>query len=101
MPWRPKIDAAALKRENDRLTFQLVRVREELRKKESHVVELEILLDERGERVEKLTAQIDQLRRQNQKLDAECEHLAEIVRSERQSSWPSEPRLSAPQNTST
>jgi len=88
MPWRPKIDAVKLQRKNNELTFQLVRVREELRKKESHVVGLEILLDERGERVDKLTVQIEQLRRQNEKLNAECEHLAEIVRSEGRSSWP-------------
>jgi hypothetical protein len=34
----------------------------------------------RLERIDKLAAQVDQLRQRNQKLDAECEHLAELFR---------------------
>jgi hypothetical protein len=73
MPWRPRIDAQKLKRHNDALALRLLRVREELQTSERHRVGLEVLLDVRGERIDKLTATIDLLRQQNQKLDAECE----------------------------
>ena len=57
-------------------------MREELQISERQRVGLEVLLDMRQERVDALTAQVEQLRRANAKLDAEAEHLAEIVRSE-------------------
>ena len=65
-----------------RATLQLLKAREQLQTKERHVVGLEVLLGELLERIDRLTVQVDQLRAQNQKLDAECEHLAELVRSE-------------------
>jgi septal ring factor EnvC (AmiA/AmiB activator) len=80
MPWRPRIDVIKLKRECDRLAFQLLRVREQLRTKERCVTGLEIVLRERLGRIDDLTAQVDRLRHQNRKLDAECEHLAELFR---------------------
>jgi hypothetical protein len=86
MPWRPKLDALKLQRKNDELMFQLVRVREQLQQKEGYLVGMGVLLDQRAERIDRLTVQIDQLRQQNKKLDAECEHLTEIVRSEGRSS---------------
>jgi len=52
------------------------------------------VLHERLERIDQLTAQVDQLRQRKQKLDAECEHLAEIVRSKGRS-----PRLSVDKST--
>lgn len=80
MPWRPRIDASKLKRENDRLAFALIRAPEELQTAERHRIGLEVMLNVRGQRIDTLTEQVDRLRQQNQKLDAECEHLAKMAR---------------------
>jgi len=82
VPWRPRIDARKLKRAHDELALRLLKVREELQTAERHRVGLEVLLNMRQERLDALTVQVEQLRRQNQKLDAEAEHLAAIIRSE-------------------
>jgi hypothetical protein len=71
-----------LQRECDRLGFALVRAKQELQISERHVVGLKIALSARLKRIDQLTAQVDQLRQQNQKLDAEAEHLTAIIRSE-------------------
>jgi hypothetical protein len=80
MPWTPKINPKQLKKQHDELALRLLRVREELQTSERHRVGLEVLLDVRGERIDELIAQIDRLRQQNQKLDAEAEHLAQLFR---------------------
>ena len=41
----------------------------------------EFLLCERMERIDELTAQVDQLRHQNKKLDAEAEHLEALFKT--------------------
>lgn len=82
MPWKPKLNAIKLQRECDRLTYALVRAREELQTAKRHRAGLEIMLSVRQERVDKLTAQIEQLRTANRRLDDEAEHLAAIIRSE-------------------
>ena len=43
--------------------------------------DFEFLLCERMERIDELTAQVDQLRHQNKKLDAEAEHLEALLRN--------------------
>ena len=43
--------------------------------------DFEFLLRERMERIDELTAQVDQLRHQNKKLDAEAEHLEALVKT--------------------
>lgn len=48
--------------------------------KEGHVGRLHILMRECTERIDELTATIDQLREQNRRLDQECEHLAAMVK---------------------
>jgi septal ring factor EnvC (AmiA/AmiB activator) len=82
MPWRPRPDVIKMKRECDRLAFQLLRLREQLQTSERYRTGMEVVMNARLERISKLTATVDLLRAQNKKLDAECEHLAEIVRSE-------------------
>ena len=68
MPWPRRTPAAVqLKRDNDALALQLVRLREQLRNKEHYASGLEVLLRERMERIDELTAQVDQLRHQNKK----------------------------------
>jgi predicted ArsR family transcriptional regulator len=82
MPWQSRPNPKLLKQANDRLSSALIKVREQLQVAERHRVGLEVLLDMRQERVDALTAQVEQLRRQNQKLDAEAEHLTAIIKSE-------------------
>ena len=55
-------------------------MRREIENREGAVGRLELLLRERMERIDELTAQVDQLRHQNKKLDAEAEHLAAMLR---------------------
>ena len=69
-----------LLKENDGLRTEIVRLRREIENREGAVGRLELLLRERMERVDELTAQVDQLRHQNKKLDAEAEHLAAMLR---------------------
>jgi hypothetical protein len=85
-----------LLREIDTWKMKVLALRRELEDKGGAVGRLEVLLRERLNRIDDLTAQVDQLRQRNRKLDTECERLAEIVRSEGRSSWLSEERLSAP-----
>src|SRR5262249_12527287 len=79
-PRRPSAETLELRRTNTALVCQLACARDEIRKKESHLTGLEVLLNLRLKRIDKLTVQIEQLRMQNQNLDAECERLVEMVR---------------------
>ena len=69
-----------LLKENAGLRTEIVRLRSELTSKQQYGSRLELLLRERMERIDELTAQVDQLRHQNKKLDAEAEHLAAMLR---------------------
>ena len=76
---RPATRELLLKRENDALALKLCRLQSELTSKQHYAERLEYLLHQRMERIDQLTAQVDQLRHQNKKLDAEAEHLAAII----------------------
>jgi DNA repair exonuclease SbcCD ATPase subunit len=80
MPWPPYLPVAKqLKRHNDELARQLLRVREQLRDKEYRCSGLEMILRERLRRVDELTAKLEQARAANHRLEEECEHLAQLV----------------------
>jgi septal ring factor EnvC (AmiA/AmiB activator) len=80
MPWPRRTPAAVqLKRDNDALALQLVRLREQLTNKERYAAKLELLLRERLARIDQLVAQVEQLRLKNKQLDAEAEQLAQTV----------------------
>jgi hypothetical protein len=68
-----------LLKENDGLRTEIVRLRRELSNKGYYASRLELLLHERMERIDQLTATIDQLRERNRRLDEEAEHLAAMV----------------------
>jgi regulator of replication initiation timing len=51
----------------------------ELENKQGAVERLELLLQERLTKIDELHGTIDRLREQNRRLDAEAEHLAEMV----------------------
>jgi hypothetical protein len=83
MPWKPRKptrNELKLATKNRDLTIQLLRMREQLEIAERHRTGLEVLLDMRGEKIDKLNAQVDQLRAQSRRLDEEAEHLAEVIR---------------------
>jgi septal ring factor EnvC (AmiA/AmiB activator) len=79
-PPKPTPAELQLRRENDGLKTTIICLRREIENKQGAVGRLETLLRERLTRIDQLTAQIDQLRHQNRRLDAENEHLVEIVR---------------------
>jgi hypothetical protein len=58
----------------------IVCLRTELRHKQDFVGRLEYLLHQRTEMIDALHGRIDQLRTVNQRLEQECEHLADIIR---------------------
>ena len=71
-----RTDLQLLKNENDGLRTEIVRLRRELENREGAVDRLELLLRERLTKIDELTAQVDQLREANKRLDAEAEHWA-------------------------
>ena len=79
-PPKPTRAELQLQRELDQLRTVVVCLRRELTNKEGHVGRLEILLHQRTQTIDELNAKLEQLRDQNKRLDAENEHLAEMVR---------------------
>jgi hypothetical protein len=73
------LDATKLQREVEILSIKLLRANAELRMKTIYASRLEMLVHERCAMIDALHGRIDQLRQQNQKLDAEAEHLAQMV----------------------
>jgi septal ring factor EnvC (AmiA/AmiB activator) len=69
-----------LVRETDNLKTAILNLRHELANKERYAGRLQYLVRTRSERISELTGKIEQLRTQNQRLDSECERLAEMVR---------------------
>ncbi len=82
MPRRSKPTRAELqlRAEADKLTTTICCLRRELENRDGAVGRLEIVLRERLQRVDELNAKIEQLRDQNKRLDAENDHLVEMLR---------------------
>jgi hypothetical protein len=68
MPWKPRINAKQLKKQNDELTIKLIRAREALETSERRRSTLEIVLHARLNRITELNGRIDALREQNRRL---------------------------------
>ena len=82
MPWnrrRARLNEIQLQRTNGTLSTQLLHLREQLRNKESYAAGLEILLRQRNERIDQLTAQVDQLREHNRHADGKGRDMAMFV----------------------
>jgi chromosome segregation ATPase len=79
MPWKPK-PITDLQRQFDAAQLKLLKVNAELEHKTQCVSRLEILVAERHAKIDELNGKLDQLRAANQRLDAEAERLAEMVR---------------------
>jgi hypothetical protein len=80
MPWKPK-PVTELQRQLDAAQFKLLRANAELEYKAQYVSRLETLVAERNACIDALHGRIEQLRSANHRLDEECEHLAEMMRS--------------------
>jgi hypothetical protein len=82
MPWPPRRSSShelQLQRECEVLQLKLLKANSALALKTQYASRLETLLHERLNKIDELTAQVDQLRHQNKKLDAEAGHLAAII----------------------
>jgi hypothetical protein len=79
MPWKAR-PREPLEKENDTLKTTIVRLRHDLANKEGAVGKLKVLLRSRTERIDELANTVAVLREQNRRLDAEADHLAELVR---------------------
>src|SRR5215471_6321696 len=82
MPWhsrRARLNEGHWQRTNGTLSTQLLQLREQLRNKERYTSGLEILLRQRNERIDQLTAQVDQLREHSRHTDEEAQHMAMFV----------------------
>jgi chromosome segregation ATPase len=81
VPWKFR-PLDPIERENDALKTTIVCLRRELENKQGAVGRLKTLLHQRSNTIDELNGTIDALRAANQKLNAEAEHLADIIRSE-------------------
>jgi hypothetical protein len=79
MPWKSRA-SSPIERERDQLRTEVVRLKHDLEGKERFVDRLEFLLRSRLTRIDDLTGRLDQARAANQRLEQECEHLAELVK---------------------
>jgi hypothetical protein len=78
MPWKPRAPTD-LQRQLDAAHLKLLKANAELKHKTQYVSRLETLVNERNACIDALHGRIDALREQNRKLDAEAEHLAQMV----------------------
>jgi hypothetical protein len=82
MPWnrrRARLNEIDLQRTNGALSTQLLQLREQLHNKERYASGLELLLRQRNERIDQLTAQVDQLRQHSRHADEGAEYMAAFV----------------------
>ena len=84
MPHRPSSSELQLQREIDTLGIKLLRANAALRLKTIYAERLEHLLHQRQERIDQLFGLLEQARTINHKLEAECEHLAQLVATTQQ-----------------
>jgi hypothetical protein len=69
-----------IERERDHLRTEVVRLKHDLEGKEQFLNRLQFLLRRRTETIDDLTGKLEAARAANQKLDAECERYAEMVK---------------------
>jgi hypothetical protein len=78
--WRTSPAVSVLEQTIDQLRTENIKLRREMSDKEQFIGRLKVLCHERTTRIDNLRATIDDLRAANQKLDAEADHLATLVR---------------------
>ena len=78
--WRSRPDIAALEQTVDQLHTELIRMRRQLRGKEQFIDRLKFLVRQRSTTIDDQRGRLEQSRQQIRQLDAEADHLAELVR---------------------
>jgi chromosome segregation ATPase len=78
--WRTHPAVNKLEQTIDQLRMDNIGLRHQLQTNQAQVGGLKLALHQRLETIDELRARIDQLRAANQRLDAEAERLAEMVR---------------------
>jgi hypothetical protein len=79
-PPKPTRAELVLTRENSTLKTTICCLRREIEHKQGHVQRLEVLLSSRLQTIDHLNGMVEQLRERNRKLDAEAEHLVDIIK---------------------
>ena len=79
MPWKPK-PVTDLQRQLDAALLKLLKANAELEHKNQCVSRLEILVAERNACIDQLNGWLEAARTANQRLEQECEHLADMIR---------------------
>ena len=79
MNWKFK-PLTDVEKDNAALRTTIVQLRHQLKTKQGYVQRLQVLLCSRLQTIDELNGKLDQLRHQNRRLDAENEHLVEMVR---------------------
>jgi hypothetical protein len=72
--WRSRPDAAKLERSIDELRSENIRLRDQLRAKQTALGGLELALQARHETIDQLNARLEQSREQCRRLDEEAEN---------------------------
>ena len=80
MPWKERPNVRHIERQNRELSFQLLRIREQLQIAERHRTGLKVMLTVREKRIDVLVHEVERLRAQNRRLDEENSRLTEMVR---------------------
>jgi septal ring factor EnvC (AmiA/AmiB activator) len=78
MPWKPAA-SSDLQRQNDGLRSELIKLRRELMTKQQYAGRLEVLLRERMNRIDELTAKLEQSQQRVKRLIAENECLVALL----------------------
>ena len=78
MPWKSRrLDST--EKENEPLRTVVIQLRDELRTKQTALSSLELALQARHQTIDALNGQLEQVREQNRRLDAEAEHYFQML----------------------
>ena len=80
MPWKQRLNAAALKLANDQLSADLIRAREQLEIIKRQCRAMKIALTVRLNRITELNGKLELVRAQDRALDQECERLTAMIK---------------------
>ena len=78
--WRASPAVEELERNIDELRTTVIRLRGEVKNKQGYVGRLKILVRQRSDTIDDLRGKLEQSQAQIRQLNAEADHLAELVR---------------------
>jgi chromosome segregation ATPase len=80
--WKTPGNVSLLEQNIAELRTELIKLRHEVSNKEQYIGRLKMLCHERTTRIDNLRATIEDLRAANQKLDAEADHLVQLMQQQ-------------------